>query len=615
MMLGDITNTNPCARNANPLGSQKVVKKRLSDGTVKTFKYPCARRQLELTFENDSAKLAFECKLDKIRKSLGCRSVKETVINMVSNWDLQNCNHEQVSSGNCHHSRQFNSSETSTAANNFHVSHVLPDHFSQPEQVPMPEFTYDHFICQAKAIMTLTNSVAHHQMTCRHLLMPREVSQNGHVIIVTFACQDGHTLHWSSSEAIGNQYEVNYRIMLAYLCSGITPVQYERFADFADVGKLTEHFRAKFLIVMHPTMELLKRQSIYQARAEEMALSGCNTITIMTDARHACRKNSHHTDHVSLGMKTHKVVDIQHVNKTDDRVSQRHETIGVSRMYDDFDKCNINVDVHVHDNNASINKAIRSRVGTTNCNERWHATRPITAGLRKIGQGAKKNENKTWHPELGDKGALVRNHVYYALDHCDGSATKLRSIILNCVKHFQNIHDECDPTSECKTSGYVPSFTIITSPVAQELLEKFLKTLTVYKQAENYVLSKNTYYVESFNNTCLIYLDKRIHYHDKMYEIRSWLSVLDWNEHVDRPYTSIYRCLRAEHPRQHGGKKVYKRKTYKFVQDIWELLLDVMRCPEDPKLNDCNMQEEISDSEEGNCEKEQEVVDLNLEEN
>ena len=79
--------------------------------------------------------------------------------------------------------------------------------------------------------------------------------------------------------------------------------------------------RANFLILMHPTMDLLKRQSICQARAEEVVLRGSNNITIMTDAHHACRKKSQHTDHVSIGMKTHKVLDIQHINKTDDRVS------------------------------------------------------------------------------------------------------------------------------------------------------------------------------------------------------------------------------------------------------------------------------------------------------
>ena len=37
--------------------------------------------------------------------------------------------------------------------------------------------------------------------------------------------------------------------------------------------------------------------------------SGKGGTSIMTDARHSCRENSYHTDHVSLGQLTHKVID------------------------------------------------------------------------------------------------------------------------------------------------------------------------------------------------------------------------------------------------------------------------------------------------------------------
>ena len=105
----------------------------------------------------------------------------------------------------------------------------------------------------------------------------------------------------------------------------------------------------------------------------------------------------------------------------------------------------------------------------------------------------------------------------------------------------------------------MPDFRIVRDPVAVQLLTKFIKSLTLYKMAGNFVLNMDTYYVESFNNTCLIYPEKRIHYKDVMYEVRSDLSVICWNEHVDRPHTSNNRAMRANCPRRLSGKKTYTK--------------------------------------------------------
>lgn len=64
---------------------------------------------------------------------------------------------------------------------------------------------------------------------------------------------------------------------------------------------------------------------------------------MMTDARHACRKNSHHSDVVAIGQATRKVINIQHVTKADDKSTQRHEVLGTSRVYEEFKKKNIQV--------------------------------------------------------------------------------------------------------------------------------------------------------------------------------------------------------------------------------------------------------------------------------
>ena len=67
-----------------------------------------------------------------------------------------------------------------------------------------------------------------------------------------------------------------------------------------------------------------------------------------------------------------------------------------------------------------------------------------------------------------------------------------------------------------------------------------------------------------------MYLDKRIHYTDMTYKTRQSLWTLDWNEHVDRPFTSCCSSITVAHEHQNlGGKKC--QKQYNFVEDIWNL--------------------------------------------
>ena len=113
------------------------------------------------------------------------------------------------------------------------------------------------------------------------------------------------------------------------------------------------------------------------------------------------------------------------------------------------------------------------------------------------------------------------------MEKCHGNAAGLRNSFDNSVLHFQNNQMQCDNDSPCKLPGYIPDFDIIRSPDAVRILENYIHNLTVYKCAEDYVLARSTFYVESFNHTCLMYLDKRIHYKTTMYELRRDLCVLD----------------------------------------------------------------------------------------
>ena len=464
---------------------------------------------------------------------------------------------------------------------------------------------HGNFICENIQILKLVEAITIHQRNCHHELHAKSINHSGHVAEIVWTCNTGHMVNWESSSVLGKQYTVNYRAMLAYICSGIKQIEYERFSDFLESGTLTDYFRIQAAMTFPAIISVLTRESIQFALLDEIQASkdkGQNGISIMTDARHQCRKNSYHTDHVALGQYTHKVINMQHIDKEQERCTQKHETIGCEQMYEDFQRQDITVSVHSHDRNLSVNKVIRGKDGVQNCNERWHATKPVTMGIKKISSGARKNQGKTWHPELSDKGSRVRNHLYYAIDNCRGDPNVLRQIIDVCIPHFQNNHVNCPVESSCKDPLYVPEFTPITDPVAVKLLEDFLHSLTLYKNAVDYALCKDTFYVESFNNTCLIYLDKRIHYKTPTYIMRINVAVLSWNEHVDRPYTSRWNRLQAQHNRRALGKKSYKPKSYGFVSDIWSLLVRVVDGNENiPELDNIqNNDDDHYEEDEGN---------------
>lgn len=566
MSLKDITNITDVS-----CATKGVTKrKRLSDGSFKQYHYAKIRKNFELAFSNDSEKLQFETKLELFKKKNGLISVKDVFDHILSDTTSENC--------------------VSKKESNF--SDLLGN------------AKHGNFICENNQILELVQKVSQHQKKCHQDLAPSSINHSGHVAEIKWGCIDGHILKWESSSALGKQYTINYRVMLAYLCSGMNQVEYERFSDFLETGILTDHFRIQSSFTFSAIINVLADESVHYALLDEIQMSkekGDNGISIMTDARHQCRKNSFHTDHVALGQYTHKVINIQHINKEEDRCTQRHETIGCEKMYEDFQRQGVAVNIHAHDRNLSVNKSIKAKENVKNCNERWHAAKPVTQGIKKISSGANKNRGRTWHPELADKGARLRNHIYYAIDNCGGDGNILRQLIDRCLLHFQNNHNDCTIDSPCRQQYYVPEFTVIRDPVAVRLLTDFLHSLTLYKNANDYALCKDTFYVESFNNTCLVYLNKKIHYKNQTYTMRRNLVVLSWNEHVDRPYTSRWNRQQVHHNRRELGKKAYKKKTFNFVTDIWIMLIRIIEGDENvPQLNEQNPNEAADHYEEDN---------------
>ena len=105
---------------------------------------------------------------------------------------------------------------------------------------------------------------------------------------------------------------------------------------------------SRILEPLSATIKVLGEESVTRALFEEVAKTPETTtdtrcVRILTDARHACRKNSFHSDVVAIGQMTRKVINIQHITKADDKSTQKHEVLGTTRIYDDFGKKNIKV--------------------------------------------------------------------------------------------------------------------------------------------------------------------------------------------------------------------------------------------------------------------------------
>ncbi|CAC5400511.1 MRC [Mytilus coruscus] len=78
----------------------------------------------------------------------------------------------------------------------------------------------------------------------------------------------------------------------------------------------------------------------------------------------------------------------------------------------------------------------------------------------------------------------------------------LKSSLLNIVDHYKKIHTGCRESSRCrKDTNYEPSRIVISDPVAEKLLVNAILGSNVYKYANDYTLGRDTFYVESFDNS------------------------------------------------------------------------------------------------------------------
>ena len=437
------------------------------------------------------------------------------------------------------------------------------------------------FVCAQDSVDNLVQRVTNHNKLCKQNLFLKTSEIKGHVGVCKLACEDKHELLWSSTPYVGDKYLGNLRMSHGFYVSGILPNQYLRFCQAANIGTIGEAGFNSIFQKYSPVVSDLVKDSCETALLEEIASYEdlASGIDIVTDARHGTRKNSMYTDVVCLGDRTHKVLRVETISRVDCTSTQKHELIGTERIYNYFqnlkDEHEVKIRVHCHDRNTSVNNFInKNGMGAESTNDTWHATKNIAKEVKNICSGPRYKEGTTWHPELSDKAASIKTHLYWAMKNCDRDPVKLKLSILNIKEHYKNNHEHCFEQSRCKTdSNYEPSKYIIKDPKAEMLLGRALMNTQVYKSPLDYVYCMDSYYVESFNNAILQYHDKRINFSKPVYVLRTNLAVLDWNEHVNRQFTSTKNVQDVKHPRRQIEVKILKRKSYNMWNEIWDKLV------------------------------------------
>lgn len=334
----------------------------------------------------------------------------------------------------------------------------------------------------------------------------------------------------------------NTRWMHASLSTGLLPSQVDRLQSGMGFYPQQLQDEKELLSQYAQAVQDEKNTSCDNALREEIGSSEQDdgAISILTDARHGCRRNAKDTNVVCIGDSTHKVIREEHVTRTDDQCTQRHELLGTRRLYDYFDSDipsvggPVRVHIHAHDRNSSVNKFIRDeRPDTLNQNNTWHVAKSVEREINRVGKGPKRQHRQTWHEEISDKVHSVRVYVQYAIRNCDNDPDILRQKLDNVVEHYKIFHGNCSEESRCRQKpNYKPSKLLIRDSRAEELLRMAIRETVVYKCPEDFVHAMDTYYVESFNNVLNIFLDKRIHFGDESYKMRTSLAICHWNENV-----------------------------------------------------------------------------------
>ena len=158
---------------------------------------------------------------------------------------------------------------------------------------------------------------------------------------------------------------------------------------------------------------------------------------------------------------------------------------------------------------------------TVNQNDCWHGVKLLKRSMQAISAVPKYKEGKVWFEQLSDKVQPVATHFHWATRNCQNDLQLLQKLLSNIVKNYKNEHSECPGTSRCKIDpNYEPSRIVITNPKAEKSLENVIQSSVIFHNPEDFVLARDYYYEESFNNVMNIFQDKRIYFRNQQYNMR-----------------------------------------------------------------------------------------------
>ncbi|XP_015764652.1 PREDICTED: uncharacterized protein LOC107343583 isoform X1 [Acropora digitifera] len=212
--------------------------------------------------------------------------------------------------------------------------------------------------------------------------------------------------------------------------------------------------------------------------------------------------------------------------------------------------------------------------GIKNSFDTWHGTKGVARDMKKICSGTRRDEGIKWFTQLSDKAKATKTHFYWAMRNNDGTAAGFQQYLLNIVDHYQGKHDLCHQDSRCKHAGYICSKKEVSDSKAVDAYRTAIMKTTIYKNPSDYLLCRDTFYIESFHVVVLIYAPKRIHFGDDTYEMRVSLAILDWNENVGRDVYSVQYYQHSRHPGRMAPTRVLRPKTFAFREAIWHTLFE-----------------------------------------
>ena len=185
------------------------------------------------------------------------------------------------------------------------------------------------FVCASSSVDNLVKRTQLHSKVCDQSLETNAVTPSGHVGVFPLQCAKDHRISWHSSPCLGDKHLVNSRMAHVYFISGILPNQYERIMTATGIGILGNTYLNTFFESYSECVKALAKESTRDALLEEtVTYEDMDGIDIVTDARHATRRNSKYTDVICFGANPHKVLHYETVTRGDGPCAQRHESLG-----------------------------------------------------------------------------------------------------------------------------------------------------------------------------------------------------------------------------------------------------------------------------------------------